>query len=100
MEKCPDSEDDYEELFSYWSEWSLVPSHIMDLLFREDEKLDMDCLYVCDIYEKADGECGEESNVRSLLAFIEQEDPIHFKDVMELMQNYKEDYGTEEFPTI
>lgn len=100
VEKCPDSEDDYEELFPYWSEWSLVPSHIMDLLFREDEKLDMDCLYVCDIYEKADGECGEESNVRPLLAFIEQEDPIHFKDVMELMQNYKEDYGTEEFPTI
>ena len=99
VEKCLDSEDHYEELFPYWSEWSLAPSNIMDLMFREDKELDLDCLYVCDIYEKADGECGEESNVRPLLAFIEQEDPLHC-DILKLMQNYKEDYGTEEVSTI
>ena len=35
--------------------------------------------------EKADGKCGEESNVRPLLAFIEQEDPMHC-DILKLMQ--------------
>ena len=86
VEKTPDSQFDYKELFQYWRECDLMPSNISELRESCDLKiLDANRLFVCDIYEKEEGTFAEERNVRSLRAFVEKEDPKHLQDVLEML---------------
>lgn len=83
-ERRPDG--DYTLLFPYWSEWSLVPSHICDYLIQEDPTPKLDDLYVCDLSGPVDGERWEERNVRPLLDFVRQEDPGQLDSMLDAIR--------------
>lgn len=89
-------EEDYELLFPYWREWSLVSSNIFDYFCQEDITPDLSCLYVCDICGKVDSEQGEVSHIRTLLDFMEEEDPKHVDGVLEAMKHAAEFVGAPE----
>ena len=84
VERRPDGH--YALLFPYWSEWSLVPSHVCDYLSQEDPAPKPDDLYVCDLSGLADGERREERNVRPLLDFVRQEDPERLDSILDAIR--------------
>ena len=89
MKKRPGSVDDYDFLFPYWREYSLIESHIMDYLYREDDEIDIDRLFVCDINGNMCDERLEPIHIQPLLDFIEKNDPPRLSRVSQILLDYR-----------